>query len=610
MALSYEIISQFAKVVNNDKKQTGKETTVYGVVISDGNGNKYVKLDGSDQLTPLSEDERPSADSTVAATEVGDRVSVSIKNHTATVTGNISSPSVRSDDFKDLVDNVDEINKFDIVLADKVQANEGYIKKLQTDKAEVGDLKAATAKITELEAGKASIDDLKAAKGEIEDLKTKKLDADVADLKYATIENLKVTDANVESIAGKHAQFEETVTKDLTAVNGSIKKLDTDKLSAEEAKITYAQIDFSNIGKAAIEEFYAKSGIIQDLVIGDTSVTGRLVGVTIIGDLIEGGTVKADKLVILGNDGLYYKLNTNGVTTSTEQTEYNSLNGSIFTAKSITAEKVDVHDLVAFNATIGGFKITDTSIYSGVKNSITNPTRGLHIDKTGQLSLGDSDEYLRYYENDDGDWILEISSSSVKLSTTGKTVEEEIEGIKNDMNGRLTDVETRVTHAETSLEAHDNAISLKASTETVTDISNKTNELDKALEDAKTVIQENRDAIATLTARDFKIEFTTIMEQITALNGDLTSYKQEIGNWMRFDANGNLVLGATRVEGQDAYELKLTKNRISFMLNDVEVAYISSNNLYITNSTVVQNLKIGRFVWEVRGNGNLGLMYR
>ena len=167
MALSYEIISQFAKVVNNDKKQTGKETTVYGVVISDGNGNKYVKLDGSDQLTPLSEDERPSADSTVAATEVGDRVSVSIKNHTATVTGNISSPSVRSDDFKDLVDNVDEINKFDIVLADKVQANEGYIKKLQTDKAEVGDLKAATAKITELEAGKASIDDLKAAKGEI-----------------------------------------------------------------------------------------------------------------------------------------------------------------------------------------------------------------------------------------------------------------------------------------------------------------------------------------------------------------------------------------------------------------------------------------------------------
>ena len=46
------------------------------------------------------------------------------------------------------------------------------------------------------------------------------------------------------------------------------------------------------------------------------------------------------------------------------------------------------------------------------------------------------------------------------------------------------------------------------------------------------------------------------------------------------------------------------------MLNDDEVAYISNNELYITNSTVVQNLKIGRFVWEVRGNGNLGLVWR
>ena len=79
---------------------------------------------------------------------------------------------------------------------------------------------------------------------------------------------------------------------------------------------------------------------------------------------------------------------------------------------------------------------------------------------------------------------------------------------------------------------------------------------------------------------------------------------------IRFDKDGNLILGAKRTQGQDAYELKLTKNRISFMLNDSEVAYISNNELYITNSTVVQNLKIGRFIWEVRGNGNMGLVWR
>ena len=47
---------------------------------------------------------------------------------------------------------------------------------------------------------------------------------------------------------------------------------------------------------------------------------------------VHGGLI-ADKLVVKGENGLYYKLNTDGVTTETEQTEYNSLNGSVITAK-------------------------------------------------------------------------------------------------------------------------------------------------------------------------------------------------------------------------------------------------------------------------------------
>lgn len=441
MELSYEIISQFAKVVNDNRgNNKGSETTVYGVVVSDGNGNKYVKLDGSDQLTPLSDNERPSADSTTANANIGDRVSVSIKDHTATVTGNISSPSVRTEDFNDLRNGVDQISKFNTVLADRVQANAGYIKKLQSDKAEIGDLTAATAKITELETKKASIEDLKAAKAEIDDLKTKKLDAEVANIKYATVEKLKATNVKVGEISGQQAKFEETTTNKLTAIDGSIKKLDTDKLSANDAEIKYAQIDFANIGKAAIEHFYATSGIIKDLVIGDTSVTGKLVGVTIIGDLIEGGTVKADKLVIQGTDGLYYKLNTDGMKTTAEQTEYNSLNGSILMAKSVTAEKVNVHDLVAFDATIGGFKITDSAIYSGVKNNVNAGVRGTYIDKDGQIAFGDSNSYLKYYKDTDGKWKLEVSASSVKFTSANKTLEDKLKDIDNEMKSAVVSV--------------------------------------------------------------------------------------------------------------------------------------------------------------------------
>jgi hypothetical protein len=68
------------------------------------------------------------------------------------------------------------------------------------------------------------------------------------------------------------------------------------EFSAEDAELKYANIDFSNIGEAAIEKLFSDSGIIGDLVMSDGKVTGTLVGVTIKGDLIEAGTVKADNL--------------------------------------------------------------------------------------------------------------------------------------------------------------------------------------------------------------------------------------------------------------------------------------------------------------------------
>lgn len=437
MALSHELISQFAKIVKANKKQSA-ESTVYGTIVTDGNGNKYVKLDGSDQLTPLTDNERPSADSTTASANEGERVSVLIKNHTATITGNVSSPSVRSDDFNNLNDQVTDIKKFDIVIAERVQANEGYIKNLQADKASIGDLTAATARITELEATKASIEELNAAKAEITDLKTTKLDADVANATYATIKNLEATNATINNLGATYATIEK-----LNATNAEIQSLGT----------KYANIDFSNIGMAAVEKLFADSGIIGDLVVSEGHITGKLVGVTIVGDLIEGNTVKADKLVVLGEDGLYYKLNTNGVTTTAEQTEYNSLNGSIITAKTITAEKVNVDDLVAFDATIGGFNISDRSIYSDVKASINNTTRGVYLDTDGQVSFGDANNYIRYFKGPDGKYQLEISADSISMKSGDDRVslDTTISNLKNEISTAQSAADEGISNANNDI---------------------------------------------------------------------------------------------------------------------------------------------------------------
>lgn len=420
MGLSEDLINQFVKITNDDTGEK-KDNVVYGTVVS-YSGKPHVRLDGSDQLTPVS---------TTSDLKIGDRVKVTIGNHTATVTGNVSSPSARKDTVDEAVSDIgNQITEFEIIVAGKVSTEEleaanGRIDNLVSDNVFIKNtLTVHNAVIDNLEAENATITGkLTAQDAEIQNLKTTKLDAEIADIKFATIENLEATNADIHNLEADYGDFKELTTDKLAANDAQIKELEVGKLDAESANLMYANIDFANIGEAAIKKLFSDSGIIKDLIVEEGKITGELVGVTIKGDLIEGGTVIADKLVVKGEDGLYYKLNTDGVTTEAEQTDYNSLNGSVITAKSITATKISVSDLVAFDATIGGFNITESAIYSGVKSSAGNTTRGIYLDRDGQLSVGDSNSYIKYYKDENDVYRLEIAAESLKFTASGKDLE-------------------------------------------------------------------------------------------------------------------------------------------------------------------------------------------
>lgn len=257
------------------------------------------------------------------------------------------------------------------------------------------------------------------------------------------------------AVAKSYGEFAGLTVENFKAVNADIENLNTKKLDVESANIKFANIDFSNIGKAAMEYFYAQSGLIKDVVVGDQKITGHLIGVTISGDLIEGNTVKAEKLVVLGEDGLYYKLNVNslGEAVASSDVKYqNGLDGSVIIAKSVTAEKVSVKDLVAFGATIGGLNITDGSLYSGVKDSINNTTQGFYVDKSGQLYLGDAENFLRYYKAKDGTYKLAVSAKSVTFGSN-QNLEEVWEETKTSIESKIetVDVEYYLSTSPTSL---------------------------------------------------------------------------------------------------------------------------------------------------------------
>lgn len=440
MPLSENLKDQFAKMVNADNPKENTDNTVYGTVKVYSDGTKAVVLDGSNIATPFE---------TVTDAEDGDRVTVTIRNHKAVVTGNLSSPAARTDAVKT---NSEKIGEFNTVLSNKVGTDEldaqvGRINTLESDNATIKHkLAASEGEFKEIKTKQLEVEEkVTAAEAEIKTIKSDKIDATVVESEYTKTKVFDALAGTVGTLNGDFSNFKNTTTEKLDAHKADIDELNTKKLNSEDADLKYANINFTNIGKAAMEYFYAQSGLIKNVVVGDQTITGELIGVTIKGDLIEGNTVVADKLVIKGEDGLYYKLNTDGITTEIEQTDYNSINGQVIRAKSVTASKIDVKDLVAFDATIAGFKIDDNAIHSIGKESATSGVRGIYLGKDGQMAVGDSSHYIKYYKDTDGSFKLAISAESMEFSS-GTSVKDAIDDINNKVDNIKSIKNTAVTY--------------------------------------------------------------------------------------------------------------------------------------------------------------------
>lgn len=376
MALSKNLISDFVKATTDDKK-TAEETTLYGTIV-EYNGNKYVRLDGSDMLTPYT--------ATVAA-KAGERVRVSVGKHSATVTGNVSSPAARTGDVEELGQKVDTF--------DAVVANKATIKDLEVERARVDDLVADNVVIkNQLTADSAEIKDLKAdnvdIKGkltardaEIENLKANKIDAEVVSANYATIKNLEATQASVKELSANKANI-----TDLTAATGRIDNLESKNIETDNLVAKKADIDLANVNNAWINKGVLKDGSIGSAAIHEGAVTNAKIADATIeaakiksinADSIVAGTIKTERLIIAGPDGQDSIVKAINIANGVSEAKVNG--------QKIQAASIDVVDLSAFQAKIAQFDMSQNAIYSG-KLAINDPTSGVYISTTG-FGLGD-----------------------------------------------------------------------------------------------------------------------------------------------------------------------------------------------------------------------------
>ena len=218
MALSDDLLTQFAKMTKDDTK-TKNGDTVYGTVVTH-DGTKYVKLDGSDVLTPVT---------STSEIEDKDRVMVLVKNHSSVVTGNVTTPSASTNTVKKVSDRVSE---FYTIIAEKADIDEldaqtARIDTLITENATIKDkLSASEADISNVKADNVEINKkLTSNEADIKKLQTDKIDAKVVESDYATLKNLESTDAKITNLSGTFADFKSVTTSTLEANKASIDDL-------------------------------------------------------------------------------------------------------------------------------------------------------------------------------------------------------------------------------------------------------------------------------------------------------------------------------------------------------------------------------------------------
>lgn len=420
--LDNSVLTSFVKAIDNSSK-TKSESTAYGTVII-LNDSKYVKMDGSDILTPVS--------STVNTND-GDRVTVLIKNHTATITGNLTSPAANSSD----IENID--NK--IIICSNLIA----------DKASIGDLKAASARIDILVADNVTIK-----------------------------ENLNANTATIDQIVSKNVE----ITGKLNANEASIKKLEVEKISGTEADLKYATITELDVQKGNITNLQSDYANIKSLLAGEAGV-GDLTTINInsknaiiensiirnavmesvsISDLLA-GVISTNKFHIVSDDG--------GVDISKSTQLFRDQNGIV--RIQIGRDKNDDFTFSLFDKTGTGVLIDSTGIKPGavadglIVDDMVNDDANINAKKLDIKSL--------FKEVNDSEEV--IKSNRIWLDGENQTLNQVYESLKtsvDSMTGTITDIRTGIDGLTASITETKESVNGVIENGLVYNVTYKTNE--------------------------------------------------------------------------------------------------------------------------------------
>lgn len=537
MALSNNLISQFVKMTNDkDKKDTKKETVVYGTMTKDENGNyNNVIIDGSSISTPVKkaviagENEK---------TGTGDRVIVTIKNHTAIVTSNLSNPTARA------VDTTDKSTVNDIV------ANSLVANKIETDTIE-----AINGKIEKLQTNKLEADDLDAIEGEIDTLKTVTITAINGE-----IESLKSVDHDITGLLSAH--------------NARIEYLEANGIETEKIDAAIAFIDSLEANEADINHMVSRLGEIDTIIfgvangtvvqssfsnnvvahIGNAQIKSAMID-TISADQITAGSINSTEVTIASKDNRLQIsdgtiLITDGSNPRVQigkdgKGDYSIVvcdkNGNVmFNTSGITEDAIKEaiirNDMISTDANIDAKKLNIDSLFSVINGSSnTIKSSQVYLDTEGQ-SLNLAFKSITDTVTSQG---LTIESQGKTIADQGKTITSQSETIASqgstiasqgktiaDQGTAIATQESKISSQGTQISAIQGQISSKIWQQDIDIVKNSLDEQTEALATRYSEIEQNltgfKAVVSDTYATNEKVDDISVGGQNLIVYKDLT----------------------------------------------------------------------------------------
>lgn len=540
MSIDRSILSEFIKATN-DNKET-KQTQIYGTVVTKGN-TKCVKIDGSEIITPVR-----------SITDIKDeeRVIVSIKDHMATVTGNMTNPSVGNDRVESAEGKID---RFDHLFAGNITAENIAAGSITTDK---------------LLAGSITTDKLMA-----ECITSDKISANSIESKHIKSDTIESSHIKTNVIEAEHIKAGVINADHITSGTITADKIQSGSITAGSGIIADGAIGNAQISK--IDAAKIEAGIIDTSKVTIQGSNGhlRLKGNRM--QVFDGVGTQAKERVSVGDvngDGTIYGLRVRGADGQTILLDENGVKSEGITDGSITNDKI------SSDANIDGAKLNIDSVISKINEDGTETIQGTKIEVDGTtLETKLYDIKMKQDENTDSisqaQTQINANTNSLKLKVDEQTYTND----KKDMTSKLDKNTSEINLMK-------GQIALKVEH---TDIENAKSELegvmDSKINTAKSEIKVTTDAISqNVSQLSNTVSNKADGSTVSSLNNKVSSLETSV------NGISGKVTSLEKTTTTLGTQVDAANTNASSALNKVNSATTTANNAQNTANTNKSNI--------------------